>query len=183
MTGAIGPAAIGPGEHGEPVELPWLADPKFCCFGCSPRNPFGLALKMVRLADRRVASYTTFAEHYASYPGVVHGGIVSALVDEVMGDLITLDYGLLAFSVTLRTKMLLPLHVGVPYRTVARIAKVGHGVLHTEADVTGPDGGTRVMASAAYRPIRSEQAVVIMGFSTDELNRHKHYFDHQIGPT
>jgi acyl-coenzyme A thioesterase PaaI-like protein len=167
-------------EAGEPLELPWRADPRFCCFGCSPRNPIGLALTMVRLADGRVASYTTFGERYASYPGVVHGGIVNVLVDEVMGDLIALDYGLLAFSVTLRTKMLLPLRVGARYRTAARITKAGGGLLYAEADVTGPDGEMHVMASAAYQPIRSEQAVSVMGLSEAELERNKHYFDHQI---
>lgn len=182
-------AASVASEPGEPIELPWLADPKFCCFGCSPRNPIGLALKMFRLPDGRVASFTTFGAHYASYPGVVHGGIVNVLVDEVMGDLIALDYGLLAFSITLRTKMLLPLYVGVQYQTTARVTKADGcllydgGLIRTEADVTGPGGETHIMASATYQPIRSEQAVSIMGFNEAELERNKHYFDHQIGPT
>jgi acyl-coenzyme A thioesterase PaaI-like protein len=170
-------------EASAAIELPWLADPKFCCFGCSPRNPVGLALTMVRLGDGRVASYTTFDEQYASYPGVVHGGIVTVLVDEVMGNVIALDRGVLAFLVTLRSRMLLPLRTGVRYRTAARIAKISSGLLHTEADVTGPDGETNVMASATYQPIRSEQATTTMGFSASELDRNRHYFDHQMGPT
>ena len=170
-------------EASAAIELPWLADPKFRCFGCSPRNPLGMALTMVRLADGRVASYPTFSEEYASYPGVVHGGIVTALVDEVMGDLIALDHGLLAYLVTLRTRMMLPLRTQVRYCAAARITKIGNGLLHTEADVTGPDGEIRVTASATYQPIRSEQAISTMGFSASELDRNRHYFDHKIGPT
>jgi acyl-coenzyme A thioesterase PaaI-like protein len=170
-------------EASAAIELPWLADPEFCCFGCSPRNPVGMALTMVRLADGRVASYNTFSEEYASYPGVVHGGIVATLVDEVMGDLVALDHGLLAFLVTLRTRMMLPLRTGVRYCTAARIAKISNGLLHTEADVTGPDGEIRVTASATYQPIRSEQAVSTMGFSASQLDRDRHYFDHKIGLT
>jgi uncharacterized protein (TIGR00369 family) len=166
---------------GSPVELPWLDEPRFACFGCSPRNRMGLALRMVRLDDGRLATDVTFAEHYASYPGVVHGGIASVLVDELMGSLIALDRGLLAFSATLRTKFLEPLRVGQPYRAMAAISSTGNGVLHTEADVLSAEGRTVLMANGSYRPISSTQAKVHMGLAADDHARIGHYFDHQIG--
>jgi uncharacterized protein (TIGR00369 family) len=166
---------------GVPVELPWLDEPRFACFGCSPRNRIGLALQMVRLDDGRLATDVTFSEDYASYPGVVHGGVVSVLVDELMGDLIALDRGLLAFSVTLRTKFLEPLLVGKPYRAMAAISSTGNGVLHTQADVLSADGRTVLMANGSYQPISSAQATVHMGLAPDDHMRIGHYFDHQIG--
>lgn len=183
MTARGTTTAAGPvtGEPGEPLDMPWLAEPVFRCFGCSPRNPIGLRLRMLRLGDGRGAADVTFGEDHSSYPGVVHGGMVGLLVDEVMGDLIAIDHGLLAFSVTLRTKMLIPLRVGVPYRASARITRTGNGLLHTEADVTGPTGEVHVMAGGTYRPIRSEQAVSVMGLSHQELHRNSHYFDHPMG--
>ncbi|HTJ66788.1 MAG TPA: PaaI family thioesterase [Actinospica sp.] len=164
-----------------PVKLPWLDEPRFHCFGCSPRNKVGLALKMIRLEDGRLASDIVFTEDYASYPGVVHGGIVSVLVDELMGDLIALDHGLLAFSVTLRTKFLEPLLVGLPYRAVASIVGVGDGILRTEADVLAADDRVVLMSSATYQPIRSEQATEHMGLDPADHARIGHYFDHQMG--
>ncbi|MCG0283805.1 PaaI family thioesterase [Streptomyces sp. PSAA01] len=166
---------------GTPVSLPWLDEPRFKCFGCSPRNRIGLALQMYRLDDGRLASDITFSDEYASYPGVVHGGIVSVLVDELMGDLIALDRGLLAFSVTLRTKFLRPLQIGAPYRAVARIVREDGGVVHAEADVVSPEGTTHVMANSAYRPISSEQAEGHMGLRGADRERLAHYFDHAIG--
>ncbi|GAA1964263.1 PaaI family thioesterase [Amycolatopsis minnesotensis] len=167
---------------GEPIELPWLDEPEFRCFGCSPENPIGLALAMLRLPDGRIGAEATFGEYHTSYPGVVHGGLVHVLVDEVMGDALAIEHGLLAFSVTLRTKMLLPLRVGVPYLAAARIARAAGGLFHTEADVLGPDGEVHVMASAAYRPIRSAQARDLMGLDDSGYARTRHYFDHEIGP-
>ncbi|MGW2488748.1 PaaI family thioesterase [Streptomyces sp. NPDC001606] len=167
--------------EGTPVELPWLDEPRFACFGCSPRNRIGLALKMFRLDDGRLATDITFSDEYASYPSVVHGGIVSVLVDELMGDLIALDLGMLAFSVTLRTKFLRPLQVGVPYRAVARITREANGVVHAEADVLDADGTPHVMASSAYQPISSEQAEGHMGLAGADRDRLAHYFDHAIG--
>jgi acyl-coenzyme A thioesterase PaaI-like protein len=162
------------------VELPWAHEPKFRCFGCSPRNPIGLALSLRRRPGGEISAETTFSGDYASYPGIVHGGIVSTLADEVMGDLLALRYGMLAFSVTLRTRMLLPLRVGEPYLTVARITGSGNGVVRTEADITGPDGELHVAANAAYQPIRSDQARLLMGLDDAAQARLGHYFDHEM---
>lgn len=172
--------AICAHSPGVAVELPWAYEPKFRCFGCSPRNPIGLALDLRQLPDGEIGATTTFSENYASYPGIVHGGIVSTLVDEVMGDMLALRWGMLAFSVTLRTRMLLPLRVGEPYLTTARITGSGQGVVRTEADITGPDGEVHVMATAAFQPIRSEQARVLMGLNDSEHARLSHYFDHEM---
>ncbi|MDQ3403978.1 MAG: PaaI family thioesterase [Actinomycetota bacterium] len=163
------------------ITLPWLDEPKFQCFGCSPRNHIGLALTMHRVGDGRIRSEITFSENYASYPGVVHGGIVGVLVDEIMGDLLALDRGMLAFSTTLRTKFLMPLRVGVPYTAEARISKEGAGVVMTEADVSSADGEVHVMANGTYQPIRSDQAKEFMGLDGADYDRLHHYFDHRIG--
>jgi acyl-coenzyme A thioesterase PaaI-like protein len=163
---------------GEAVDLPWADEPKFRCFGCSPRNPVGLALNLRRLPGGEIGAETTFSDDYASYPGIVHGGIVSTLADEVMGDLLALRYGMLAFSVSLRTRMLLPLRVGEPYLTVARITGSGSGLVRTEADISGADGELHAMANAAYQPIRSDQARLLMGLDDTEHARLSHYFDH-----
>ncbi|MEU5644536.1 PaaI family thioesterase [Streptomyces milbemycinicus] len=166
---------------GEAIELPWHAEPSFNCFGCSPRNPIGLKLSLKRLPNGDHAAETSFSENYASYPGIVHGGIVNVLLDEVMGDTLALVHGLLAFSVTLRSKMLLPLAVGEPYLTVARISGRGNGVLHTQAEITGSDGELHVMATGTYQPIRSEQARKLMQLDDAAFGRVQHYFDHGTG--
>ncbi|GAA0986432.1 hypothetical protein GCM10009555_063870 [Acrocarpospora macrocephala] len=168
---------------GEEIEFPWISEPSFNCFGCSPHNPVGLKLRMQRLSNGDYAAETTFSECYASYPGIVHGGIVNVLVDEVMGDTLTLIHGMLAFSVTLRSRMLAPLMVGERYLTVARVSGRGNGVLHTEATITGPGDELHVMATGTYQPIRSEQARELMKLDDAAFSRVRHYFDHGAGET
>lgn len=163
------------------IDFPWHAEPSFDCFGCSPRNPFGLKIRMHRLPNGDHAAETTFSEQYSSYPGVVHGGIVTVLLDEVMGDTLALVHGMLAFTVTLRSRMLAPLLVGERYLTVARISGQGNGVLHTEATITGPGDETHVMATGTYQPIRSEQARALMKLDDAAFDRVQHYFDHGTG--
>jgi acyl-coenzyme A thioesterase PaaI-like protein len=165
----------------EPMPLPWLDEPKFRCFGCSPYNPHGLALKMRRLDDGTLVSNLRISEQYASYPGMVHGGIIGVIVDELMCDLIGLDRQMIAISVNLRTRLLQPLLVGHRYRATARIARENEGLIQVEADIADLGGDLHVMASGSYRAMRSSQARSVMDLDDAEFDRLRHYFDHQIG--
>ena len=54
------------------------------CFGCGPGNVAGL--KMNFLSDNQsVISYVTVPAHFCGWENIVHGGIVSTILDEIMG--------------------------------------------------------------------------------------------------
>lgn len=55
------------------------------CFVCGLENPFGLKLKFYETSDGEVVVDTIVPEQFQGYPGIVHGGIVASLVDEVLG--------------------------------------------------------------------------------------------------
>src|SRR3954469_12935525 len=54
------------------------------CFACGRANPHGLHLDFDVSRDRATARFTASREH-SGYDGFVHGGIVTALLDETMG--------------------------------------------------------------------------------------------------
>jgi uncharacterized protein (TIGR00369 family) len=54
------------------------------CFACGRANPIGLHLDLEFDIDRAEARFTPRTEHQG-YDGMAHGGIVTALLDEVMG--------------------------------------------------------------------------------------------------
>jgi acyl-coenzyme A thioesterase PaaI-like protein len=54
------------------------------CFACGPENPIGLKLTFAEEGDKYVSRFTAGPEHQ-SYDGIVHGGIISTLLDEIMG--------------------------------------------------------------------------------------------------
>jgi acyl-coenzyme A thioesterase PaaI-like protein/rubrerythrin len=162
----------------KPIRFPWVTEPRFRCFGCSPYNPIGLAIKVQWEPDHRLGCDISFREEHSSYPGVVHGGIVGLLLDELMGDLIILKCGLLAFTVTLQTKFLRPVLVGTDYKALAAVAGGSQGLIKTEAEIISGDGDIHAMATATYTPIRSEQALDSMGLNEPEYVRLRHYFDH-----
>ena len=55
------------------------------CFICGLENPVGLHLHIYETAPGQVESTYTAPEHFQGYPGVLHGGIVGAILDELSG--------------------------------------------------------------------------------------------------
>jgi acyl-coenzyme A thioesterase PaaI-like protein len=55
------------------------------CFICGLENPVGLHLHMYEVEPGTVETTYTAPEHFQGYPGVLHGGIVAALIDEISG--------------------------------------------------------------------------------------------------
>ena len=54
------------------------------CFVCGQRNPFGLKLVFRLEGNTIVADFQPRAEHQG-FPGIIHGGIVAAILDETLG--------------------------------------------------------------------------------------------------
>jgi len=55
------------------------------CFICGMENPIGLHLHIYETAPGEVESTYIAPEHFQGYPGVLHGGIVAAIIDEISG--------------------------------------------------------------------------------------------------
>lgn len=53
------------------------------CFVCGDKNPFGLNVAFYVKDNKVVAEYTA-GSHFQGYKDILHGGILSALLDEVM---------------------------------------------------------------------------------------------------
>lgn len=55
------------------------------CFICGLENPVGLHLHIYETQPGVVETTYIAPEHFQGYPGVLHGGIVGALIDEIAG--------------------------------------------------------------------------------------------------
>lgn len=55
------------------------------CFGCSPHNERGLQLAFTQVSPSGVELSYTAPDHTCGAPGVIHGGIQAALLDEAIG--------------------------------------------------------------------------------------------------
>ena len=55
------------------------------CFICGMENPVGLHLHIYETEPGVVETTYIAPEHFQGYPGVLHGGIVGAIIDEISG--------------------------------------------------------------------------------------------------
>ncbi|HLA06950.1 MAG TPA: PaaI family thioesterase [Anaerolineales bacterium] len=53
------------------------------CFICGMENPIGLHLHIYRTAPGEVESSYVAPGHFEGYPGILHGGIVAAIIDDI----------------------------------------------------------------------------------------------------
>jgi uncharacterized protein (TIGR00369 family) len=54
------------------------------CFGCSPSNKLGLQMKLFT-DEKAVYSWLSVPDYLGGWKNIVHGGILSTILDEIMG--------------------------------------------------------------------------------------------------
>ncbi len=55
------------------------------CFICGVENPIGLKLKIYQTSPGVIETAYTAPDHFQGYPGILHGGIVASILDEISG--------------------------------------------------------------------------------------------------
>jgi uncharacterized protein (TIGR00369 family) len=96
------------------------------CFLCGRQNPIGL--KMSWYNDReagQVRATITVPEPFNGYPGIVHGGIVAAILDETAGRALLLegDDENLMVTLTLEVRYRRPTPTGQPLTAVGWVVR------------------------------------------------------------
>jgi acyl-coenzyme A thioesterase PaaI-like protein len=91
------------------------------CFGCGGLNPYGLHLHFYRNEDGNGvwAPWTPVREH-EGFTGIAHGGIITTVMDEVMGWALYAE-DIWAVTGRLAVAFRRPVEIGVPTRAIARI--------------------------------------------------------------
>ncbi len=80
------------------------------CFGCGSENPIGLHLNVCFDGEALVADFTPQKAHQG-YADVMHGGIMSAILDEMMGKLLALT-GRASVTAEIAVRFRRPVRVG-----------------------------------------------------------------------
>ena len=66
------------------IKNPWTDKTGYDCFGCSPNNPMGLHMEFYEDGDD-ILSFWHPQAHYQGWVDTLHGGIISTLIDETAG--------------------------------------------------------------------------------------------------
>ena len=116
-----------------------LRDDKFC-FVCGPENPMGLRLHFeVDAQARSIKTVFTPVKAHQGYQDVVHGGLISTVLDEAMTKL-AFSLGIDAVTAKLTVRFKKPLLVGERVTVTGRLVKESGRVIEAEASAVKEDG-------------------------------------------
>lgn len=94
------------------------------CFVCGLQNPAGLHLRFYTSGPGEVSGECTLDARYQGYPGIVHGGIVAAILDEAAGrSHMNGDPPRFMYTARLDVRYRKNVPVGQPLHVVGRAAK------------------------------------------------------------
>jgi len=128
------------------------------CFGCGKKNPIGLKLKVEWDGKVARAEFTP-NELNQGWWGFVHGGILTTLLDELMG-YAGIFNGYCCVTAKLQARFILPAPIDNPLIITGSVVKNNRKTLDTQAKIVGKDGKTIAEA---------EGTLFILGPMTDEL--------------
>lgn len=125
------------------------------CFGCGQDNRLGLRLNIRLVGDRTECIFTPIPE-FQGPPGVTHSGVVAAVLDEVMSQLI---YSQLQLAATRKVEVTYrrPLRVGQTYRFTAEIVKQNSRIIAARAEARDADGNQVARARGIFAPLDEER--------------------------
>jgi uncharacterized protein (TIGR00369 family) len=89
------------------------------CYVCGQSHPRGLRIRFGAEAGGQVHADFRPDHTQTGYEDVVHGGVISALMDELLGWAIVLRTGRMCCTGELTVQFLRPVHAGRVYRATA----------------------------------------------------------------
>jgi uncharacterized protein (TIGR00369 family) len=127
------------------------------CFVCGRKNPVGLYMTFHDNGEDEVVSEYTVPEHYQGYPGIVHGGVIAAMLDEVVGRVSMIgDPHHFMMSVKLNILYRQPVPIATPLRVSGKIVRLRGRLGKAEGKIHLPDGSLACEAAMTLADIPQE---------------------------
>jgi len=125
------------------------------CFVCGLENPIGL--KLFFYTDDQGRCLTRFQprEEHQGYPGHLHGGVISTLLDETMGRVLA-QQNVWAMTGKLEIKFRKPVPLDQELTVIGEITRSRSQAYEARGEIRLPDGTLLVEGSGVYIRIPDE---------------------------
>jgi uncharacterized protein (TIGR00369 family) len=119
------------------------------CFVCGQDNPQGLHIRFEREGSGELTANWTPRPECEGFHGIVHGGIVSTVLDEAMSKAAAAT-GTEALTAEIRVRFRRHVSTGRVFQIRGWIIKRSKRLIETEATLTAPDGTEHAHAWASF---------------------------------
>ena len=129
------------------------------CFICGLDNNTGVKAPFYNLEDKSVATLFKFDRLHQSYPGRTHGGIISAMMDELAGRVLwAYEPNAYAVTTTMSIKFRKPVNYETPLKARGYIIKNSSRMYVGKAELYDMDNNLLVEFEGNYMKLTSAQA-------------------------
>jgi acyl-coenzyme A thioesterase PaaI-like protein len=132
-------------ESGAPLQ----ARSQSACFVCGQDNPRGLRIRYQRQDSGEMTAAWTPSPEWEGFRGIVHGGVVSTVLDEAMSKAVAAT-GSQALTAELRVRFRRHVTSGDTFFIRGWIVRRNKRLIETEAVLTTPDGTEHAHAWARF---------------------------------
>ncbi len=135
------------------------------CFACGDKNERGLHMEFRREGDRAVCDYTPCG-YQQGYPGRMHGGVVTTLIDEAMGWAV---YQASAWAATARLSVRFrrPVRLDEPLRIEAWVTRDRIRLIELHAEVRDAAGTLLAEGDGAFMKLDERFATELSGVAVE----------------
>lgn len=128
------------------------------CIICGMDNPAGLKAPFYEMEDGSVVSKFIYQDIHQSYPGRAHGGMITCMLDELVGRAIwtiePLTWGVTA-SISVRFHKPVPLNQEL--MAIGKVVKNNRFIFDAEGVIKDKNGTVLASAKATYFKLKPEQ--------------------------
>ncbi|MHB8906757.1 MAG: PaaI family thioesterase [Melioribacteraceae bacterium] len=129
------------------------------CFVCGLKNKFGIHAHFYVTENQELIALFTPSEEHQSYPGRLHGGIASAILDETIGRAILNKYETEVWGVTidLNVKFKKPIPLNEELKVIGRITNENSRMFEGTGEIILSNGDVAVTAQGKYLKVPLEK--------------------------
>ncbi len=130
------------------------------CYVCGCENPIGLKIQFRFEEKKAIAEFVPGPEHQG-YPGVLHGGLISALLDETMGWAPTLTTQKMCMTAELNVRYVKPTPIDRKLIVTGEATHINKRLYKTIGEIRDEQGNLYVTATAKYSPLTENETEVV----------------------
>ncbi len=121
------------------------------CIICGLENEYGLKAPFYEMEDSSVVSIFEYRELHQSYPERVHGGLISAMLDELIGRTIWIfEPETWGVTMDLHVKFRRPVPYNAKLKAVGKITRTNSRLFEGVGELFDMDGNLLASAEAIY---------------------------------
>ena len=111
------------------------------CFACGVENTYGLGMTFYEVGAGQVLAEYSVPDIYQGFPGIVHGGIVFTMLDEVLGRVSMVgDPTKFTMTAKVEVRFRKPVPTGEPLQIHGRVDRRRGRMAFASAELRLPDG-------------------------------------------